>query len=425
MLSEATEAAANRAADTAAAAGEVAASAAAVASSVAGDAAATATATVGSVAAAMPETVEKISNFAATLPETLPALADQAATYAKGLPDATTAFVQSVPEKIANIDVDPEAIKAGAISTAKAAKEKFDAIDFCTVSDTLNTIIADLTTSAQGVQYDKLHEHVFAGTFAAASLMAVGGALLLAPVLFGRDWINTVKTIVAFCFGVVGSSMLLQKEGLDLFDKGADSLGLMGEGRCMLSVGIMAGIAITCACYAQRLFSYAMFCVGAVAVGYGALFGTSYVIPLVPSQYAMYTESNYINAACAVLGVGGGLIIVYAGNSFINLVLGAAGAVLVAQGAVTVLLTDFITAELNAKLMITQYYAFYVAGLAVILYALRSAGVCFREGDPEPRDQGGLRRQMPPSRNGRPGGYKVAPANPPGKRGSPGAKRMY
>ena len=148
--------------------------------------------------------VEKATDFAQGLPEMaedLPAkatawaqgLPDQATEFAQELPDKATAFVQSLPDK------------------AVIAKEKFDAIDFCSVSSSINTIIEDLTVALGGVQYEKMHEHMFAATAAATTLMLVGGALLLAPVIFGRDWMTPVKVILAFFFGLVGSGMLLQK----------------------------------------------------------------------------------------------------------------------------------------------------------------------------------------------------------------------
>ena len=148
--------------------------------------------------------VEKATDFAQGLPELVEELPAKATAWAQGLPDQATEFAQDLPDKAtAFVQSLPE--------KAAVAKEKFDAIDFCSISSSINTIIEDLTVALSGVQYEKMHEHIFAATAAATTLMLVGGALLLAPVIFGRDWMSPVKVILAFFFGLVGSGMLLQK----------------------------------------------------------------------------------------------------------------------------------------------------------------------------------------------------------------------
>ena len=128
-------------------------------------------------------------------------------------------------------------------------------------------------------------------------------------------------------------------------------------------------------------------------------------------------QDTYIYAFCGVLAVAGGAIVIMCGDSIVNMALGFLGAALVAQGAMNMLVTDFITKELDETLKIDDYYMYYVAAIAVVLYLLRSFGVCFREGSAP--SSAPVRAAPPPKK----GSTKVSPSRT-GGRGAPG-KRMY
>ena len=91
---------------------------------------------------------------------------------------------------------------------------------FCDASDKFNAYVSDLTVGLHGAAsgIDKLGQHAVAGNLAAASLLAAGGALVLAPIVFGRYWLKPVLTILALLVGAIGSGMLLNEQGADLFD---------------------------------------------------------------------------------------------------------------------------------------------------------------------------------------------------------------
>ena len=128
-------------------------------------------------------------------------------------------------------------------------------------------------------------------------------------------------------------------------------------------------------------------------------------------------QDTYIYAFCGVLAVAGGAIVIMCGDSIVNMALGFLGAAMVAQGVMNMLVTDFMTKELDETLKIDEYYMYYVAAIAVILYLLRSFGVCCREGS-APNAAAPVRAAPPPKKG------KVAPSRSPPGRGVPG-KRMY
>merc|ERR1719502_603840 len=103
--------------------------------------------------------------------------------------------------------------------------------------------------------------------------------------------------------------------------------------------------------------------------------------------------------------------------------LGVLGALLVAQGSVTILLAEEFLPEAVAFMQLKEYAMYYVFAFAALLYTMRSVAVCCREGC----DCGGTPAAAAPARSAKPPpqppkkpGAKVAPASA-AKR--PGAKK--
>ena len=75
----------------------------------------------------------------------------------------------------------------------------------------LNSYVSQLTVSFQGVA--SMDSPVVAGTMAAATVLIVGACLLLAPVIFGPDWLSYAIPIMGVLIGVVGSNFFLNTAG--------------------------------------------------------------------------------------------------------------------------------------------------------------------------------------------------------------------
>ena len=82
--------------------------------------------------------------------------------------------------------------------------------DFCDASSRLNSYVGELTTGlGGGAELVALGEHAVAGNVAAASLLAVGGSIVLAPLVFGDHWLRPILSLIALLLGLISSSALL------------------------------------------------------------------------------------------------------------------------------------------------------------------------------------------------------------------------
>ena len=82
--------------------------------------------------------------------------------------------------------------------------------DFCEASSRLNSYVGQLTTGlGGGTELVALGEHAIAGNVAAASLLAVGGSIVLAPLAFGDHWLRPILTLIALLLGLIISAALL------------------------------------------------------------------------------------------------------------------------------------------------------------------------------------------------------------------------
>ena len=162
------------------------------------------------------------------------------------------------------------------IAQAQAVVDKHLALlptSLCDASDKFNAYVSDLTVGLHGASsgLDKLGKHAVAGNLAAASLIGAGAALVLAPIIFGRYWLKPVLVILALLVGAIGSGLLLQEQGADLYDTFSNLVGIPdGEASCGALLGLQLLGAIVLAVFVNQIPTLAFFAIGAAGAGFGA-----------------------------------------------------------------------------------------------------------------------------------------------------------
>lgn len=148
----------------------------------------------------------------------------------------------------------------------------------CEASENWNIFIADLTAGMMGME--QLSEHAFSGNLAAATLLCVGSALVLAPIIFGREWLSPVLTLLALLLGAIGAHVLVgdtRHQGL-LLNVWVDDLPMCvwpcvggriasGEMSCGALLGIQLVLSCIVAAFVNRHLEVAFFAVGAAGCG--------------------------------------------------------------------------------------------------------------------------------------------------------------
>ena len=147
----------------------------------------------------------------------------------------------------------------------------------CEFLDKLEIYIKDVTEMLKGVDVAELHAHVTAGTLAATSGLIAGGCLVLAPIIFGAEWLTYVLTLLASIVGLVGSTMLLEPAGL--FGVRLEIL-VGGASKCVATLVIQLGAAYTLGSLVNGMRHVAYFAIGAVGAGYGSYLISETVVGL-------------------------------------------------------------------------------------------------------------------------------------------------
>jgi len=293
--------------------------------------------------------------------------------------------------------------------------------DYCAWQADLSAFFDVMVGAVRGFDYANVHEHVLAGNVADATLLAVGGALVMAPVLFGKNWFAYVLFILGCLAGAVATSTFLP--GSPVFPLLAPYVVFDAAGQCLASLvlvvlgGLLAGTILNC------VKSIAFFAVGFFGAGFGAWAASGLVVPLMQEfltpKYGVEITPEYVDIACAVLALLGGLILCKCGLALVDTVLGLLGSFFVGLGALNLASLDLIDAATATKLQLGEFYMYYVLGIALVVEILRCTLVCCREGSKE---------AAPAHPAPKPAG-KVSPAGKGGKpaakpAGKAGAKRM-
>lgn len=306
---------------------------------------------------------------------------------------------------------------------------------FCSANDLLNTYVVKVADAIKGIDLQQHADAVaestasfIAGKLAATTMLGAGAVLVLLPVVFGRKWLGFVITLLSVLFGIVGTSYLIQDQpnSAALFTAAAESLSLPAEATCGAKLGITIVVALLFTLLITKLKVIFYFALGAGGAGAGAYIGSGFVTPLIAAQLGLAIPDLAVYIAAGVIAVAGGFFFGWAGEEFVDFVAGLIGSVVMARGAIDLSL-DFglVPDALLAKLQLTSYYAYYVAGLAGLILLVRVLVVSCREKKAEVV----VKKAAP--KKGSPTKGKIAPAGTPGKRPPPGppkgrgGKSMY
>ena len=317
---------------------------------------------------------------------------------------------------------------------------------FCDASDKFNAYVSDLTVGLHGAAsgIDKLGQHAVAGNLAAASLLAAGGALVLAPIVFGRYWLKPVLTILALLVGAIGSGMLLNEQGADLFDTVSDLAGIPdGEMSCAALLGLQLFGAIILALFVNQIPSLAFFAIGAAGAGFASCEHMpasrtsaatvshsptphsgphAYLLDSLPHPHALPRRSlpsllgapSYSDVSSGLIldlltdlpilnadsrkmlsnaeesvilwfvglaALVGGLFFGAFKDLLIDFTLGLLGCALVAQGTMQILTMDVLTKAQMDKYSVDDLYMVYVVALIVLVELFRVLFISVRMGD--------------------------------------------
>ena len=282
---------------------------------------------------------------------------------------------------------------AAAVSATVEKHLKLMPSSFCEASRKFNTFVSDLTWKMGRAddKLEKLTSHYVSGNLAAATLIGVGGALVMAPVIFGRGWLRPVLTMLALLVGAIGAGMILNDQGLDLYDKLVDLVGIpKGEISCGVLLGLQVLGAVILAVFINGVPSLAFFAIGAAGAGFAAyvcsdaLFAGLLRLPFLPSAVAGVIRGisdDQILIGVGVLAVLGGLAFGAYKDQLIDLTLGLLGAALLAQGTMQVLTMDVLTWEMKKTYLVDELYMAYVVGLIVIIEIFRTVFISVRMGE--------------------------------------------
>ena len=273
---------------------------------------------------------------------------------------------------------------------------------FCSAAATLDVYVATLIAEFKGADYAALQASVVTGNVAASTMMLVGVCLVMAPVIFGRDWLSYIEVIVGLVGGIVGGSILMGGLAAPYIEIAYGYVSLAGEAKCAAGLAILLLCAFLFTYMVQKVKALLFFLVGAAGAGFGAYMSSGLVTPLIAAQLGAPIPDNYVLYACGGIGLLGGLLFGSLAEKLLDFVLGVFGSVVLAMGAINLALADFLTAELVATLKLEAYYMFYVGGIGAVLFLLRRSLVNVREPEKSLRGKG-----PPPRKGGR-----VAPSPP-------------
>lgn len=245
----------------------------------------------------------------------------------------------------------------------------------CEGRDLLFAYLKFLSAFAMEVDLSALQESFMTRSFSAGTLMAVGSAFVLGPVVLGNDWIMRVLWICAALVGAVGTSIMLVGWGQGYASLVANTAGLDPEGRCIFAILNVVVGALVAASLATKVVRVAIFSVGAAAAGYAAnILVPAYLKPYVAKEFPeVELQEWHTYALIGVLALLGGYAFITLAFAVVDLVLGAIGAYLVADGALQLALAaELLPPDVEATLQMRSYLRYYVLGLAGTIFLVRS-----------------------------------------------------
>jgi hypothetical protein len=259
----------------------------------------------------------------------------------------------------------------------------------CDAQTMYSDFVNDLTVGIQGVDYERITEDALAANTASGVIIAIGLALVCAPIIFGRQWLRPVLVLIALLVGAIASGMVL-RDGR-MFEDGLKAVGVPeGNVTCgmLLLVQLLASVAL--ALFVNRLAAVAFFAIGAAAAGFLAYVGLGLLeellrgLPFVPSDIRSFVKNlgdteTYVMVGAAA--VAGGLLFGRFQEGLVDATLGLLGSVLIALGVLSILTMDVLSRESIRAYRMDDLYMAYVVGLVVLIEVLRHFLVKVRMGD--------------------------------------------
>ena len=249
-------------------------------------------------------------------------------------------------------------------------------MDFCTASAALKSFLFTLTTGARTFDYQALIDNVVARNTSLATVLAVGSALLCAPVLLGPGWLFRFLWLLAAFAGAVASALFLESNAGAAFFNSLIALVKVGEqGACAIAIVLIVLTAVGLGGTAVGYVHLALFLAGAFSAGYGASFAYELAAPLVSEQVTVdLDDPMYLFGFIGIVALVGGFVLPKMATALLNGGLSILGAVLVAQALLQlVVVNQLLDASVASAIGFDTYFAFYSAGLAFACYCLRNA----------------------------------------------------
>lgn len=230
--------------------------------------------------------------------------------------------------------------------------------DWCIYSKRASLFLDSLTlTAAESVLRNVTSGEYMAG---GGANLAIGVALLFAPILLGPTWPTYLIFVLSTLLGAIAANKVFKLSGW-----------LVGDDRTDCAVGLVIvmllalGLGFVSLCAA----SYAFFAMGAAIGGFGAYHVAGLVVPMLADKHDIEVGENYVHVAVALCALIGGFYLSSAKDGVINTTAGVVGALLSAEGIMVLAGTN---EDLADRLQLHKHFSYYFAGTALLLWSARS-----------------------------------------------------
>ena len=245
----------------------------------------------------------------------------------------------------------------------------------CATQGVLSNYLSSLTTGV--LQYN--YSEVGAGleqAFGAGTLIVAGITCAFGRVLFGEDYLMYIMWLVTALVGCIIANASMSSLLVQILNGAASKVGLDAEGVCLVDIAFIVGSGVGFAASTQRMARAASFAAGFAAAGYGAFIGCGLLLPVLSPMLDVEVEvlARYAWVVVVASAIAGGLLFRTVAYHLIDLGLGAGGALLFAQGCMSLIAVDgLVSPTLSDALGLPTYLAYYQAGIALLLFGVRHA----------------------------------------------------
>lgn len=162
--------------------------------------------------------------------------------------------------------------------------------DWCGYSLASSLFLDSLTLSAaEAVLKNVTSREFFAG---GVLNVAVGSALLLAPVMLGPSWPTYLIFVLSFMLGAILANKFL-----------VAWLTSANGARCASGLLMTTAIAVGLGFFSLSAANYAFFALGAAMGGFGAHHVSGLIVPMLSEEHAIQVEQQYVQVAVVVAAI--------------------------------------------------------------------------------------------------------------------------